>query len=113
MPVLHEVDDDNKSLSGNLGKGGAIRENNRKRREYHGENASVGSGTLILHSWVMAQARRMAPITGNRFHPLREGIIHLENENRSFLIEPLPNRVLDTATVTLSRTQLQQMSYLS
>ncbi len=55
----------------------------------------------------------MAPITGNRFHTLKEGIIHLENENRSFLIEPLPNRVLYKATVTLSRTQLQKMSYLS
>ena len=39
---------------------------------------------------VVAQSRRMAPITGNHFHKLREGIIRLENENRSFLIEPLP-----------------------
>ncbi len=39
----------------------------------------------------------MAPITANHFHKLREGIIRLENENRSFLIKPLPTeKVFET-----------------
>jgi hypothetical protein len=45
---------------------------------------------LPFQSSVVAQSRRMAPITANHFHKLREGIIRLENENRSFLIKPLP-----------------------